>query len=237
MAVNYNNKIVTNGLSFYLDARNTKSYPGSGTTWTDLSLGKYSSTLVNSPTFSNSEFAFNGTNNRVTATSFASATTIISNFTYTFWCRPTATISTASESTSGISGVSGQKYVIKPYHGGATNGGAGVSVGTNGVGVFEHGDSYLPCLLFSSTSISNTVQTNITIVYVNKQPRLYINGSIVRYGLTSAKTNIYGYTDWFGQGDYGYFSGAIASIAVYNRSLSDAEVMQNFQAHRGRYGV
>jgi hypothetical protein len=37
MGINYNPKIVTNGLVLCLDAANTKSYPGSGTTWTDLS--------------------------------------------------------------------------------------------------------------------------------------------------------------------------------------------------------
>jgi hypothetical protein len=39
MAFNYSPKIVTNGLVFYVDAANTRSYPGSGTVWTDLSRG------------------------------------------------------------------------------------------------------------------------------------------------------------------------------------------------------
>ena len=37
MAGNSGPKIVTDGLIFKLDASNNKSYPGSGTTWTDLS--------------------------------------------------------------------------------------------------------------------------------------------------------------------------------------------------------
>ena len=45
MAFNYSPKIVTDGLVFYLDAANTKSYIGSGTTWTDLSRGDNSGIL------------------------------------------------------------------------------------------------------------------------------------------------------------------------------------------------
>ena len=47
MSVAYNPKIVTNGLVLALDAGNTKSYPGSGTTWTDLSGGGNNGTLTN----------------------------------------------------------------------------------------------------------------------------------------------------------------------------------------------
>ena len=45
MAFNYSPKVVTDGLVLYLDAANTKSYPGSGITWTDLSRSGNSSKL------------------------------------------------------------------------------------------------------------------------------------------------------------------------------------------------
>jgi len=44
-------KIVTDGLVLALDAANTKSYPGSGTTWNDLSGNGNTGTLNNGPTF------------------------------------------------------------------------------------------------------------------------------------------------------------------------------------------
>ena len=50
MAFNYLPKIVTDGLVFAVDAANKKSYPGSGTTWTDLA-GNNNGTLTNGPTF------------------------------------------------------------------------------------------------------------------------------------------------------------------------------------------
>ena len=44
------NPIITSGLVLHLDAGNTSSYPGSGTTWTDLSVNGYNGTLTNGPT-------------------------------------------------------------------------------------------------------------------------------------------------------------------------------------------
>jgi len=51
MAFAYSPKIVTDGLVFAVDAANTKSYPGSGTTWKDLSGNGNDGTLTNGPTF------------------------------------------------------------------------------------------------------------------------------------------------------------------------------------------
>ena len=47
MALSHSPSIVTNGLVLCLDAANSKSYPGSGTTWTDLSGRGNNGTLVN----------------------------------------------------------------------------------------------------------------------------------------------------------------------------------------------
>ena len=46
MAVCYNPRIVTDGLVLALDAGNSKSYPGSGTTWTDLMGNGYNATVI-----------------------------------------------------------------------------------------------------------------------------------------------------------------------------------------------
>lgn len=61
MGIAYNPKIVTDGLTLCLDAGNSKSYPGSGTTWSDLSKSGVDCTLHQSPTFSTDHFIFNGT--------------------------------------------------------------------------------------------------------------------------------------------------------------------------------
>lgn len=50
MARDHSPRIVNDGLIFYVDSINTRSYPGSGTTWTDM-VGRKSGTLTNGPTF------------------------------------------------------------------------------------------------------------------------------------------------------------------------------------------
>jgi hypothetical protein len=63
------NQIITKDLVLYLDAGNINSYPGSGTTWTDLSGNGYNGTLVNGPTYNsanNGYLIFNGSNQNVT---------------------------------------------------------------------------------------------------------------------------------------------------------------------------
>jgi hypothetical protein len=46
--------VVTSGLVLALDAANSKSYPGSGTTWSDISGNNITGSLINSPTFNTS---------------------------------------------------------------------------------------------------------------------------------------------------------------------------------------
>ena len=69
MATDYNHSIVTDGLVLCVDAANTKSYPGSGTTWTDISGKNHNGTLINGPTFSSDNMGgivFDGSNDAVT---------------------------------------------------------------------------------------------------------------------------------------------------------------------------
>jgi hypothetical protein len=61
MAYFHSPRIVTDGLVLCLDAGNPKSYPGSGTTWYDLSGGGFNFSIINSPTHANGEFTINET--------------------------------------------------------------------------------------------------------------------------------------------------------------------------------
>ena len=65
-------KIITEGLSFYLDAANPKSYPGTGTSWKDLSNSGGNGTLTNGPTFDSGNkgsIDFDGTDDYITLSS------------------------------------------------------------------------------------------------------------------------------------------------------------------------
>ena len=55
--------IVRDGLVLALDAASPRSYPGSGTTWYDLSGNSNDFTISGSPTYSNGEFTINESQN------------------------------------------------------------------------------------------------------------------------------------------------------------------------------
>ena len=73
MSTKYSPKIVTDGLVLCLDAANSKSYPGSGTSWNDLSRNNNTGTLTNGPTYTSSfggSSVFDGTNDYVSKSSW-----------------------------------------------------------------------------------------------------------------------------------------------------------------------
>jgi hypothetical protein len=233
-------KILTNGLVLCLDAANRKSYAGSGTIWRDLSANDYSGSLTGGPTFNTTNggrMEFDGADD-VCTTSVVSPSAGIptNNFTYEVWCRPAGTINLATEATSGTTALSSERTVIGPINYGS-NSGAGLSVGTNGICVIEHGSSYLPSLLTATVTISNTLISQIIAVYTNKQPSLYINGTFIKTGLTSLKTTVYGDFKQVGSGPYSPFLGSISIAKVYNRVLSLTEIKQNYDANKGRFGL
>src|SRR4051794_13715160 len=81
---------------------------------------------------------------------------ISNNFTYEFWVKPEDKHSPVSQTKTGVSGTFGQRYVIVPgYANNANHAGVGVSVGTNGVSVFEHTREHLPAVLVYETIISD----------------------------------------------------------------------------------
>jgi hypothetical protein len=205
----------------------------------DLSGNNNNGVLINGPTFNSSNLGsivFDGVDDYVQAQTGSVVPS--NNFTYESWCMPNATHEIDTESTSGFGGTSGQRYLIDPQNIAAPDSGAGVSVGTNGVSVYEHAPSYMPALLVSSMTISSTTMSHIVVVYNNKQPSLYVNGNFIKTGLTSPRTNVYGNFATIGANTaYGYFSGNISGMKVYNRALSAAEVQQNFNATRNRFGV
>jgi hypothetical protein len=232
-------KIVTNGLVLALDAADRNSYPGSGTTWRDVSGNNYSGSLTNGPTFNNTNggnITFDGTNDFVQIVNTGSILTT-NNFTIDIVCRPTSTITNVAEEISGFGAITGQRFVTDPYIGLGTDAGAGVSVGTNGIVVVEHAGSYIPALLSYTGTVSSTVFSHIVVTYTNKQPRAYLNTTLVKTGLTSVRTAVNLTIGLIGGMQYGYFAGEIASVKYYNRTLSTNEILQNYNAQKSRFNL
>ena len=176
-------------------------------------------------------FSFDGVHNCVT-NSQPGLTNVLDSYTTEFWAWPSTARSSTPEDTSGIYGHGGQRYAVFPYVG-PTGGtvGSGISVGTNGVSVFEAGWGYLPALLVYDVPIVGW--THIAVVYSNRQPSLYINGVLVRSGLISVNPSCP--STWLGERgadsvDQGFYAGLLDEVSIYDRSLSTAEIRAIYQA-------
>jgi hypothetical protein len=251
---------VTSGLTLNLDAGNIISNPLTGTSWYDTTGNNYDATLKNGPTIvssgTSSYISFDGTDDngtlptktipapnpndeaKTSTRSVVSYYPIIDNFTIEFVVRPLSTITVRSESTTGTAGTGGQKYLFgTPKDADGTKAAICVSIGTNAIQVFEHGDGHMPCLLSYESTLSSV--NHFMIKYVNRKPSLYINGVFIKDGLTSSKS----LTSWsstdVGAGGQ-YYPGNNCNLflyRIYNYSFSNSQITQNFNAVKSRYGL
>lgn len=118
-------------------------------------------------------------------------------------------------SPGGVSGVSGQKYLFGAQHGGDFAAGAGLSVGTNGASVYEHGSGYMPALAVGAGVGSGAAV--VAMNYSNRQPALWIQGNLVSTGFASSRTNVNAPVE-IGLGAYGAFSGDVADAVFIPRT-------------------
>ena len=228
--------IVKDGLVLYLDASSPNSYNSNfgPTTWKDISGNGKNGTLLNGPIFNSGSgggLLFDGTNDYVLNV----AVEVYNNFSYDIWCLPQATHGIDPESTSSTLGTSGQRYLVFPDYIDPPNAGTGISVGTNGVSVYEHSTGYMPPLLVHETTITSPI--HIVVNYTNKRPSLYLNGVFIKNGLTSPKPDVKITTNSLCGVLYGNFSGIVYNAKYYNRPLTDQEVLQNYNVTKSKFGL
>ena len=236
MAFNYSPKIVTDGLVLYLDAANQYSYVSGSTSWNDISRGGNNGTLTNGPTYSSANggsIVFDGTNDYVTIP-YQLSLRLSSQGTLNVWCYPT----TLSQGQfAGLIGMTTggnpneQSYYL---HWRKFNNTIQAAIQNNGT--YNRIEIPLP------TSIA---WYNFTFTWNGSFLNLYQNGISVATPIAQT-TNAQALTtgvDVGGRmfqgasGNEGYFTGYIPNTQIYNRALSAAEVQQNFNALRGRYGI
>jgi hypothetical protein len=214
-------KIVTNGIVLALDAADKLSYPGSGTTWRDLSGNNNTGTLTNGPTFSGANMGsivYDGADDNATC---SLVTSDANNVTMEAWFKAT-TLPGSLILYNGNSGTNGYGF---------THGACGATSTT--LYVFFGG---LNCNVVSYAGMTTNiwyqaVYTRTTTPSISNI--LYING-ISRSINTSSNPNApAGSTIIGAQGYPGYISIA----RIYNRALTATEVLQNFNATKNRYGL
>jgi hypothetical protein len=234
VGINHSPKIVTDNLVLCLDAANPLSYPGSGSTWYDLSGNNNNGTLINSPVYttnSGGAFTFNGTtNNR-----YVDVTNINIGNKYSIIC---VFKSTSIVNYKNIYDVNYNSYT--------STGNVGPRLEQYSTGNIAWGwsgntsnNSVLQATSFFPISSNQYYHTVFTMNFGSV--KIYINGE---YKNTFSSPNSYVTT--FNDINIGrgfklvanrYFNGDISIFQIYNKDLLDSEVSQNYNALKGRFGL
>ena len=151
---------------------------------------------------------FDGDNDKVT---YGMAARPTDTFTFGAWIKTAESHQQDPQSSSTTTGTSGQNYAFDPAHAGA-NGGAGLSVGVNGISVYEHGSGYMPPLAVYNATIGSD-WNYIKVVYNGQTPTIYRNGIAVHTGLNSPRPVVYApYA--VGDASYGDLNGSMDEVRV-----------------------
>ena len=237
MSLSHSPLIVRDGLVLCLDAANPRSYPKSGTTWSDLK-GSNNGTLTNGPTFDADDkgsIVFDGSNDYV---AFSSSLSSVSNVTVQGWIKahsfnrdailsyahPASRSSWLRFAVRTISGTTG-KIAIGGQFGGTSH-------ELTGGSTLQQNVYYNVCFTANGSSWScfiNSEEENLSVLAGSN------NGYDFSYSGLSVLT--VGNLDRATVGSIDNFDGNISNISLYNRALTASEVLQNYNATRGRYGI
>jgi hypothetical protein len=242
MAFNYSPKAVTNGLIFCLDSANLNSYPRSGTVWRDLTPSQRNTTLTNGPTFNvnnGGSIVFDGINDSgdVLGNTFDFAPGTTGNLSLELYIYPTGpyTAYVAEPPTTNLGGFFGQGYV-----GNFVGWGIGMAtISSINYWLFQVRNSgtvvTTPTVAFTNNSWYHVVGTFTR----NDLSRLYVNGTLQSSASSTSLNNISITPNTnnakLGLGNIFYAGCRIATARIYNRALSAAEVLQNYNALKGRF--
>jgi hypothetical protein len=231
MATQYSfGRIITDGLVLSLNAADKNSYPGSGTTWTDMSGNGNNGTLTNGPTFSSANggsIVFDGVDDFVNVPNNSSLNSSIGTaciwFKYTSTTGPNPATLIGKHDTLG-SAEGWNMFVfsdgsigaqIKNNAGGATNSAVTsaypANTWCNAILVFTSGASYS--------------------IYINGI--LIDSGSCISFGVSTQPLRLIDSVDTY----WGAMAGSVALAQLYNRALTASEVLQNYTAQKSRFGL
>ena len=242
MAYHNNPRIVTDGLTLCIDANAKRSYSGSGSTWSDLTSNQYSGTISGATYNSSGYFDFDGTNDKVdlNVRTVNSLTTYSISFWVNFdtWATGGAYGNIYCEE-SGLWIANFYDKIGFDFHNGyGWMDGSGGTVDGLQITV-PQADQTGSWLHVAVTYSGSTSSASATITgYLNGSQNFqvttsYSSGSsqIASNGSTSHRGGI-GYRRHYTSQ---YFNGKIANMSMYNKTLSAAEVLQSYNAHKSRF--
>jgi len=227
MATRYSPAIVTSGLVLCLDAANKVSYPGTGTSWYNLSDTIKTGTLTNGPTFNGvnlGTFVFDGADDYVALPTSGLAFGT-GQFTIEAWVYSTSATTyniiycTQSSNVSGFISLYYQNtygFSIGDYNG-------SVRVTTTHQTVVSQNTWYHVIGLRNSSN-QYVVYVNTVASTINNTSTLSITTADPRIGINPATNG----ERW---------GGRISAVKLYNRALSTSEILQNYNATKSRFGL
>ena len=228
MAFGNGPKIVTNGLTLCLDASDRNSYPGSGTTWFDVS-GNKNCALANSPAFdptNGGSIAFDGADDYANIPGGQTAITLGNGdvaWTVSAWIKTTTAVnglgqgSILSNSSSGpvfsMMGVNASKMVYWTYHSGWYQ-----SLGTK--------------------TVNDNIWHMLTWVnYTNYTMDMYVDG-VLDLNIANSTSGNNNPVDTIAGSWAGLYAGNLATLSIYKgTALTAAQVLQNYTVTKSRFNL
>jgi len=226
MATQYSfGQIVTNGLALALDAADLNSYVSGSTTWVDVSRNNNNGTLINGPIFDSGSIKnilFDGTNDYV-RTPYSGSDT--GNYTFSVW----ALNPTISDKVCLNRGRDGSGAGWSAVAGFSVTGQLQASVVVGGSQQNAIGGNYSTNTWYNITGVW---QSGVSL-------SLYVNGVFITKTIIVA-TTLRSSTDGWVLGSLtsgAFYNMRAANARVYNRVLSDSEILQNYNAQKSRFGL
>jgi hypothetical protein len=220
--------IIKRGLILHWDASSSNSYSGTGTGWYDLTGNMYNGVLTNGTTYSSTNggyFSFDGTDDFVAGLSgtFMNAA---STGTFEIW------MSTSTISGYGMYGNVGNLLIAKAS---SSDCGLGFN-GSDKIRFRLNGTN-----LDSATSISTNNWYQIVGTWNTSGMKIYINGAVDATNVNAQTWETSTHATQIGRmyvgNTLGSFYGKIGSVKVYDRLLEAAEILQNYNVQKSRYGL
>jgi hypothetical protein len=229
-----NGDFVIDNLVLYYNPVSILSYPGFGSTVSNLVSNSLNGTFSNI-TFTNPYFTFNGTSSQITIADNSLLEPGSGSFTMEVWVNQS---------------VSGNDVVLGKFDNGGATVDVSYSIRTTGTSFYAQigsGSGSGSTLFINSTNHVATLNTWYHIVYVfkngaTKTLETFVNGASigsVGHNLASVlnSTNPL-YIGSYNGGEYSqWFDGKIGIVRIYNSALSSSDVSKNFEANRNIYGI
>lgn len=229
MAASSGPDIIDDGLVFCVDAKNTKSYIGSGTTFTDIGSG-IDGTVYNATFDSSGYFGLDGSGDYISLDGFSSKLVGMSNFTLSLWFR----YHTGSGYVYLLSmGDGSLNWNVKKWH-------VSLNRSTNKFWWGSYGSEENVNDNCGSAMTNNTIYN----VVFNSDGTIYKDGVSDATNKTDVGFNNCQTINYFNIGALKMSGGIYGSqqantrvyqMGIYNRVLTASEVLQNYNALKGRF--